>query len=107
MNKSRILFVLSLLAMIVVLSACSEQVEVTRIVEVTRVVEGETTTEQVEVTRVVEVEGEVPTAEVQEVAVAVTFAEAGETLQAVQERGVLKCGGNANVPGFGYLDPDS
>ena len=38
---------------------------------------------------------------------AVTFAGAGDTLQAVQGRGVLKCGGNANVPGFGYLDPDS
>ncbi|RMF02433.1 MAG: amino acid ABC transporter substrate-binding protein [Chloroflexi bacterium] len=25
----------------------------------------------------------------------------------VRERGVLKCGGNANVPGFGYLDPDT
>jgi general L-amino acid transport system substrate-binding protein len=25
----------------------------------------------------------------------------------VQDRGVLNCGGNANVPGFGYLDPDT
>lgn len=109
MNKSRVFLILSLLVMVFVLSACSEPVEVTRVVEVTRIVEGETATEQVEVTRVVEVEvaGEVPTAEVQEVEVPVTFAEAGETLQAVQERGVLKCGGNANVPGFGYLDPDS
>jgi len=30
---------------------------------------------------------------------------AGGTLKQVQERGMLKCGGNASVPGFGYLDP--
>ncbi len=34
-------------------------------------------------------------------------AQGGNTLAAVQERGTLNCGGNANVPGFGYLDPDS
>jgi general L-amino acid transport system substrate-binding protein len=34
-------------------------------------------------------------------------AQEGSTLQIVQERGVLNCGGNANVPGFGYLDPDT
>ena len=109
MNKSRLLLIVSLLLMVLALSACSEAVEVTRIVTVEVPVEGDTVTEQVEVTRVVEVEGEAPAAEVevQEVPVAVTFAEAGETLQAVQERGVLKCGGNANVPGFGYLDPDT
>lgn len=39
--------------------------------------------------------------------VAVTFAGGGDTLAQVQERGVLNCGGNANVPGFGYLDPDT
>lgn len=109
MNKSRILLIVSLVFMVLALSACSEAVEVTRIVTVEVPVEGDTITEQVEVTRVVEVEGEAPAAEVevQEVPVAVTFAEAGETLQAVQERGTLKCGGNANVPGFGYLDPDT
>jgi general L-amino acid transport system substrate-binding protein len=69
---------------------------------------GQTTT--VEVTRVVEVPVtvEVPvagTSEVQQVNVPVTFAEAGDTLQAVMERGRLLCGGNAAVPGFGYLDP--
>ncbi len=37
----------------------------------------------------------------------VTFAGAGDTLQTIQDRGVLKCGGNANVPGFGYLEPDT
>ncbi len=34
-------------------------------------------------------------------------AQEGSTLQIVQERGILKCGGNANVPGFGYLDADT
>jgi general L-amino acid transport system substrate-binding protein len=34
-------------------------------------------------------------------------AQEGSTLQIVQERGILQCGGNANVPGFGYLDADS
>ena len=29
------------------------------------------------------------------------------TLGIVQERGELLCGGNASVPGFGYLDPDT
>ncbi len=31
----------------------------------------------------------------------------GNTLQLVRDRGVLKCGANAGVPGFGYLDPDT
>ncbi len=64
------------------------------------------TAQTVEVTRLVEVTvpaGEAPTA----APVAVTFAEAGDTLNAVRERGVVKCGGNASVPGFGYLDPNT
>ncbi len=32
---------------------------------------------------------------------------AGQTLSTVQDRGVLKCVGNANLVGFGFLDPDS
>jgi general L-amino acid transport system substrate-binding protein len=36
-----------------------------------------------------------------------TMTETGSTLQIVLDRGLLKCGGNANVPGFGYLDPDT
>ncbi len=39
--------------------------------------------------------------------VAVTFEGGGDTLAAVQARGTLKCGGNANLPGFGFLDPDT
>ena len=69
---------------------------------------GETVTEtvEVEVTRIVEVE--VPAeggGEAEQVAV--EFAGGGDTLAQVQSRGTLNCGGNANVPGFGYLDPDS
>jgi general L-amino acid transport system substrate-binding protein len=32
---------------------------------------------------------------------------AGNTLEAVRSNGVLRCGGNDAVPGFGYLNPDS
>jgi general L-amino acid transport system substrate-binding protein len=35
------------------------------------------------------------------------FTDESETLQAVKDRKVLHCGGNADLPGFGYLDPDS
>lgn len=31
----------------------------------------------------------------------------GDTLNIVKDRGVLNCGGNASVPGFGYLDPET
>ncbi|MBX2885405.1 MAG: amino acid ABC transporter substrate-binding protein [Granulosicoccus sp.] len=31
----------------------------------------------------------------------------GDTLKNVLDRKVLHCGGNADLPGFGYLDPDS
>jgi len=41
------------------------------------------------------------------VRVPVVFAEAGETLKTVTARGRLLCGGNAAVPGFGYLDPNT
>ncbi|HEX9923408.1 MAG TPA: amino acid ABC transporter substrate-binding protein [Anaerolineae bacterium] len=34
-------------------------------------------------------------------------AQEGATLEIVRDRGVLRCGGNASVPGFGYLDPDT
>jgi hypothetical protein len=64
----------------------------------------------VEVTRIVEVTVEVPvegTPTTTEVQVPVTFAEAGNTLQTVMDRGRLICGGNASVPGFGYLDPET
>jgi general L-amino acid transport system substrate-binding protein len=112
MKTHRILTLSALLLLALFLVACGtpESVEVTRIVEVpgeggesvevevTRVVE-------VEVTRVVEVAGAAEPAATG-VPVPVTFA-GGDTLAAVRERGTLKCGGNANVPGFGYLDPET
>jgi general L-amino acid transport system substrate-binding protein len=35
----------------------------------------------------------------------ITFAGGGDTLKTVQDRGTLKCGGNATLAGFGFLDP--
>lgn len=107
--RKRLTLALGLVAALLVLAACSQpepetievpvEVEVTRIVEVTNEVE-------VEVTRVVEVEGESMTETVTE-QVAVEFAGGGDTLAAVQDRGLLKCGGNASLAGFGFLDPDT
>lgn len=96
MNKKVVMLIAAIL-LTLGLVACGggegETVEVTRVVEV-------------EVTRVVEVAGEGGEAAAPE-QVAVEFAGGGDTLAQVQERGVLKCGGNANVPGFGFLDPDT
>ena len=103
MNVKRFLTMALLLSAVAVfLVACGGEGEV---VEVTRIVEVEVPTE---VTREVQVEvaGE-STTTVEEVQVAVEFAGGGDTLAQVQDRGTLKCGGNANVRGFGYLDPDS
>lgn len=44
---------------------------------------------------------------IQSTPAATATVEAGQTLQIVQDRGVLNCGGNAEVPGFGYVDPDT
>jgi len=35
------------------------------------------------------------------------FKTGGDTLRHVKDKKVLRCGGNADLPGFGYLDPDS
>lgn len=83
----------TLLAIVaLVLVACgggaTETVEVTRVVEV-------------EVTRVVEVAAEAGEAEAPPAMVE------GETLGIVRDRGTLRCGGNQNVPGFGYINPDN
>src|SRR5687768_14535092 len=112
MKTHRILTLIALLSVALFLVACGgtpQTVEVTRIVEVpgeggenvevTRVVE-------VEVTRVVEGGGSAEPAATAP-PVAVTFEGGGDTLAAVRERGTLRCGGNANVPGFGYLDPET
>ena len=77
--------------MALLLAACGggETVEVTR---------------EVEVTRIVQVEAEGSGGGDQE---PLTFAGAGDTLAEVRERGTLRCGGNQSVPGFGYINPDN
>jgi len=76
-----------LIALVLVACGGGETVEVTREVEVTRIVE------------VAAEGGGAPEA--------VTFAGGGDTLATVQDRGTLQCGGNQSVPGFGYIDPDT
>jgi general L-amino acid transport system substrate-binding protein len=87
-NKKRFGLMAVFLALALVLVACGGEAET---VEVTRIVE---------VTREVAAEGAAP-------AEAVIVEGGGNTLEAVQERGVLRCGGNQAVPGFGYLNPDT
>ncbi len=43
----------------------------------------------------------------QVIAKAAKFTDISDTLQVVRDRKKLKCGGNADLPGFGFLDPDS
>lgn len=89
MNKKTLLIIVGLLLMALALAACGG---------------GETTVETVtvEVTRIVEVEvaGEAGPAE------AVEFAGGGDTLGEVQARGVLNCGTNGTLPGFGFIGED-
>jgi general L-amino acid transport system substrate-binding protein len=89
--KKQFTFIAVLVLMALFLAACGggETVEVTR---------------EVEVTRIVEVEAEGSAGGDQE---PLTFAGGGDTLAAVQERGSLRCGGNQSVPGFGYINPDT
>ena len=90
MNKKRFGLITVFLVLALVLVACGGQAQT---VEVTRIVE---------VTREVAAEGAAPAA-----AEPITFEGGGNTLAAVQDRGVLRCGGNQAVPGFGYLNPDT
>ena len=110
--------VIGLLALALVVSACGggEVVEVVTTVEVEKIVTVEVEKE-VEKIVTVEVEAEVaeaaaePTEAAAEETTADTAAPAAQvgesTLDIVRDRGTLLCGGNANVPGFGYLDPDT
>jgi general L-amino acid transport system substrate-binding protein len=89
MNAKRFTFVVLMLVFGLLLVACgggqAETVEVTRLVEVTRVVE---------------VAGEGGAGEM------VTFAGGGDTLGAVQDRGILNCGVSGSLPGFSFLEED-
>lgn len=110
--------VLTLLALSLLVTGCGGGQVVERVVtvEVEKIVTVEVPKE-VEKIVTVEVEAEVaeataapepteaPAETTQETAA--PAAQEGATLQIVRDRGVLRCGGNASVPGFGYLDPDT
>ncbi|MCB0170629.1 MAG: amino acid ABC transporter substrate-binding protein [Anaerolineae bacterium] len=119
MKKNVLVSTILLLGLGLFLSACggSPVVEKVVTVEVEKVV-------TVEVDKEVEVAAEVeepaegaateeamaeePAAEQTTEETAAPAAQAGgDTLGIVKDRGVLNCGGNAAVPGFGYLDPDT
>jgi general L-amino acid transport system substrate-binding protein len=113
-RKHLFVTIIALLALSLFVTACGggQVVEKVVTVEVEKVVTVEV---EKEVEKVVTVEVEVEVEQAAEEAPAATTEETaapaaqdGEsTLDIVRERGVLKCGGNANVPGFGYLDPDT
>lgn len=126
-SKRFLLSMVAMLALSLFITACGggQVVEKIVTVEVEKVVTVEVEKE-VEKIVTVEVEAEVAEAteeamEATEEAMAATEEPAatteetaapaaqtgGNTLELVRERGVLLCGGNANVPGFGYLDPDT
>ena len=89
MNRRNLLVVISLIIVLLALSACAAEPAV-ETVEVTRVVEVEVEGETVEVTRVVEVEGETV---VEEVVITATPAEEEEAAEAVPEADTILIGG--------------
>jgi len=117
-QKNIFLSVVAIFALSLFVTACGgggQVVEKIVTVEVEKVVTVEVEKE-VEKIVTVEVEAEVEEAmEATEEALAETTeetaapaAQTGEsTLEIVRNRGTLLCGGNASVPGFGYLDPDT
>ena len=113
-QKYFLLSVGSLLAAGLLFSACGggEVVEVVKTVEVEKIVTVEVEKE-VEKIVTVEVEAEVeeaaaaPAEETTADTAAPAAQAGGNTLDIVRDRGTLLCGGNANVPGFGYLDPET
>ena len=115
-SRNMVVSLFALLALSLFVAACGggEVVEVVKTVEVEKIVTVEVEKE-VEKIVTVEVEAEVaaaaPTEAPAEETTADTAAPAaqagGNTLDIVRDRGTMLCGGNANVPGFGYLDPDT
>ena len=99
MRKKLYPFAALILIAAFVLAACKQAGATPAQVEVTRIVTVEVTAQGAPAGTAAPAATGVP--------VPVTFAEAGDTLKAVQARGRLICGGNANVPGFGYLDPNT
>ncbi|MDM8531151.1 amino acid ABC transporter substrate-binding protein [Anaerolineales bacterium HSG25] len=117
-SKRFMMTIVALLVLSSVAAQCGGEttvVEKVVTVEVEKIVTVEVEKEVVkEVTVEVQVEPEeaAPVAEATEAVetteeTAAPAAQEGSTLSIVQERGILNCGGNANVPGFGYLDPDT
>jgi general L-amino acid transport system substrate-binding protein len=124
-QKHIFLSIVALLALSFFVTACgggSQIVEKIVTVEVEKVVTVEVEKEvekivtvevEAEVEEAVEATEEAAAAPTEEAAAttaetAAPAAQAGKsTLEIVRERGVLLCGGNANVPGFGYLDPNT
>jgi general L-amino acid transport system substrate-binding protein len=129
-RKNTFVVIVLLVALSVLLTACGggQVVEVEKVVtvEVEKIVTVEVEKEVEKIVTVeVEAEAEQATEEAMEATeeaaaepteapaeatqeTAAPAAQSGEsTLSIVQERGVLNCGGNANLVGFGYLDPDT
>lgn len=117
-SKHALLTIGVLLVLSLLVSACGggQVVEKVVTVEVEKVVTVEVEKE-VEKVVTVEVEAEVeeaaeevaaePAEETAEETAAPAAQQGESTLDIVRERGILNCGNNANVPGFGYLNPDT
>lgn len=117
MKKNVLISAILLLGLTLFLSACGGAPVVEKVVtvEVEKVVTEEVKEEVEVAAEVEEPTEEAVAAATEETTAAETTeetaapaAQSGEsTLSIVKDRGVLNCGGNASVPGFGYLDPDT
>lgn len=116
MSKNRIFFIVASLLLVFALAACGSgdtdliadlESQVSDLSsQVGDLTSQLTSTEaELEDAKAMAAEAESAGGEMQEVAV--TFAESGDTLKQVQDRGTLNCGGNAGLVGFGFLDPDT
>lgn len=94
MKLRKVVVLVGLLALLLLVAACTEQAPTGETVEVTREV-------TVEVTRLVE---SAPAEGGAEAAPAPVQAAPGEILQRVRDRGRLVCGARTDLAGFGYLD---
>jgi general L-amino acid transport system substrate-binding protein len=91
MKRKYFVVLVTILVVASLLAACGPEPAEVKEVEVTRVVEV-----PVEVTRVVEVPAEAAPA----------ATAAGQRLQLIKDRGYLICGCNAELIGFGYINPE-
>ncbi len=120
MRKHVVLTIVTLLALSLFVTACggtqvvekvvTVEVPVEKVVTVeveAEMAEAEEPAEEMAEEEMAEAEPTEAPAETTEETAAPAMQDGESTLAIVQERGVLNCGGNANVPGFGYLDPDT